>query len=358
MIVKLVASNGAAEVEEAEPVFFASLPLGNKGKAREMDLEQLLDDNVWLVINADEEDKTLLVIGRQVRTSTGKVMDLVAIDKTGALILIEVKRDATDVKARKDNSEIQAVRYAASLATLTSADELVAKVYAPYIERYRDADRKDKGGGRTSVEWARKLLDNFIEENRIAPDRINHSQKIVLIGAKFDDDTKSAAAWMAKNNLPIRVVEVRPYRIGSEYIVDVQQVIPPPSSDRYFVDLTATKSVTRERQSNGPDRSYRPRIPALLGAGRLRVNDEIWFKGRPGEVASVTQDGRCVFGGKTMSLLAFGKLMSGWSAVNVYDWIVHGPSGKLLGVLREEFENQESGTEAEAGVATVASTTG
>jgi hypothetical protein len=341
MIVKLITSNGTAEVEEAEPVPFASLPLGNKGKARETDLEQLLSENVWIIVDPEEDDKTMLVIGRQVKTSSGKVMDLVAIDKTGALILIEVKRDLIDIKARKDNSEIQAVRYAASLATLTSADELVVKVYAPYIERFRETERQAEAGGRSAVEWARKQLDTFIETNGIPVERINHTQKIVLIGAGFDDDTKSAAAWMARNNLPIRVIEVRPYRIGAEHMVDVQQIIPPPNSDQYFVDLTATKSSSRSRSADGSGRSYRPRISALLRAGKIRANDVIYFKGKENETATITQDGHCLFRGKSMSLLAFGKLMSGWSAVNVYDWLQHKPSGKLLGQLRDEMEGIE-----------------
>jgi hypothetical protein len=68
----------------------------------------------------------MLVIGRQVINETNRRMDLVALDNTGAIILIEVKRDPKDMMYRKDNAEIQAVRYAASLATLRTIDDLVA----------------------------------------------------------------------------------------------------------------------------------------------------------------------------------------------------------------------------------------
>jgi hypothetical protein len=353
MLVNLTVSGGVAEVEEAELVLFASLPIGltmSKHKAHEADLEDLLADNVNLVEASGDEDDTLLIIGRQVQTSSGKVMDLVAFDNTGALILIEVKRDEQDVRFRKDNAEIQAIRYAASLAKLRTADELVVKLYAPYIEKYQQADRTANGGGRSSVEWARKKLGDFIETNEIAPERINHGQKIVLIGAGFDDDTKSAAAWMAKNGLPLRVVEVRPFKIGEGWVLDVQQVIPPPLSEDYYIDVTAAGSARRRSaKTAGVQRTSRLRLHNLLEAGFIAAGDEVWFKNAPDQKAVLTEDAKCMFDGKKMSLLSFGKARSGWGAVNVYEWMIHGPTGKLLEQLRQDLESKHDAAEQAAG---------
>jgi hypothetical protein len=345
MLVKLTVSGGVAEVEEVEPVLFAALPIGltaSKKHAHEADLEDLLADNVNLVEATGDEDDTLLIIGRQVQTASGKVMDLVAFDNTGALILIEVKRDEKDVKVRKDHAEIQSVRYAASLARLRTADDLVVKLYAPYIEKYQDADHKANGGGRSSAEWARKKLGDFIDTNAIAPERINHAQKIVLIGAGFDDDTKSAAAWMAANGLPLRVIEVRPFSVGKDYVLDIQQVIPPPSSEDYYVDVTATGSA-RRRTAKGTetDRTSRPRLRHILKAGLVNAGDEVWFKNEPEKKAVLTKDAKCMFDGKKMSLLGFGKIVSGWGAVNIYEWMIHGPTNKLLDQLRQELESKQ-----------------
>ena len=343
MLVKLTINGKSVEGEEAEAVEFASLPIGDKATAHEADLEALLADNPNLIEAGDEE--TLLIIGRQVPTATGKWMDLVAIDNDGALILIEVKRDAKDVKARRDNAEIQAVRYAASLATLKTVDELVVKLYAPYIEKYQDEDRKAHGGGRTAVEWARKKLREFIDQNDITPERVNHAQKIVLIGAGFDRDTTSAAAWMAENGLPLRVIEVRPYNLGDGFALDVQQIIPPPASEGYFVDVTARRSSKKKQSTGTTTRTTRPRVKELLAAGLISAGDEVWFKNTPAQKAVLTADAKCEFEGKKMSLLAYGKAMSGWGAVNIYDWIVHGPTGKYLGQLREQLEDAEEAAE-------------
>ncbi|MFH1465461.1 MAG: hypothetical protein ABIO70_13825 [Pseudomonadota bacterium] len=228
MLVKLSIQNDAFEAEEVEALEFSSLPLRKGNAAREADLEDLIAHNPSLIEASGDEDETLLIIGRQVSTATGKRMDLVALDNTGALILIEVKRDTRDVAARKDNAEIQAVRYTASLATLRSIDEIVVMLYGPYIEGNETDEWKAQGGGRSATEWARKKLLDFIEANHIAPERVNHAQKIVLIGGGFDKDTLSAAAWMACNGLPLRVIVVSPHRLGRDFVLDIRQIIPPP----------------------------------------------------------------------------------------------------------------------------------
>ncbi len=346
MLVRIAINANVAEVEEAESILFASLPIGlsaSKTTAHEADLEDLLAANVDLIEGSGDGDDTLLIIGRQVKTSSGKVMDLVALDSSGALSLIEVKRDEKDVKVRKDHAEIQSVRYAASLARLRTADDLVMKLYAPYIERYQAQDHAANGGARSSVEWARKKLADFIDTNKIPAERINHSQKIVLIGAGFDEDTKSAAAWMAKNGLPLRVVEVRPYSVGpGNYVLDIQQVIPPLLTEDFYVDVTSA-GTARRRAATGAEsgRTSRLKLKDLLAAGVLKVGDAVWFKGKPDKQAYLTPDGGCSFEGSKMSLSSYSKAISGWSGVNNFAWIHHGPSDRLLGQLREEVESKQ-----------------
>lgn len=342
MLVRLNINGTSADIEEAEFVNFASLPFGSKDKGHEADLEKLLSDNVDLIKPNDDEDETLLIIGRQVRTATGKTMDLVAFDNTGALILVEVKRDAKDVKARKDNAEIQAIRYAASLATLRTLDELVVKLYAPYIDKYQEEDRKKNAEGRSAVEWARKKLGEFIDTNAIGTEQINHTQKIVLIGAGFDDDTKSAAAWMAENGLPLKVIEVRPYKLGDNFALDVQQIIPPPSNKDYYVDVMARRSERRSEENTANEKTSRPRVKEIAEAGLIKVGEPIWFKNKtePEYRAHLIADGKCEYKGKQMSILSFAKQMSGWSAISIYDWIIYGGNFKLLRDLRYELEAQ------------------
>jgi hypothetical protein len=344
MLFKVSADNGKFELEDATPIRFAALPKEGPRSATEADLESLIAQNVGLVeaTSADDEEETMLILARQARTTTGKRMDLVAVDNTGALILIEVKRDAEDVQYRWDHAEIQAVRYAASLAKLRTVDDLVVTLYANYIQRYQEEDLKRNAGDRTAAEWARKKLQDFIDDNNIRPERLNHTQKIVLIGASLDDDTKSAAAWMAANGIPIRVIEIQPTQIGEQCFLDVQQVIPPPTFESFYVDVSSSGRDAGSSSGSGGKRKitrrYRPRVPALIQAGRINAGDEIWVWERPQHKATLTADGKCTHDGKTDSLYSWACEVTGWNSVNIYEWVVHGPTGLTLEKIREELE--------------------
>jgi hypothetical protein len=43
-----------------------------------------------------------------------------------------------DIESRKKAFEFQAIKYAASYATVDNTDDLIRKVYASYIEKYRN----------------------------------------------------------------------------------------------------------------------------------------------------------------------------------------------------------------------------
>jgi len=57
--------------------------------------EAILED--WLVGNTDGivEDGRLLLIGRQVTTNLGTTIDLLAVDRQGDVVVLELKRDRT-----------------------------------------------------------------------------------------------------------------------------------------------------------------------------------------------------------------------------------------------------------------------
>jgi hypothetical protein len=287
----------------------------------------------------------MLVIGRQVINETNRRMDLVALDNTGAIILIEVKRDPKDMMYRKDNAEIQAVRYAASLATLRTIDDLVATLYGPYIRKFQPGQLAEEGGARSAEEWARKKITEFIRDNQIEPSQINNRQKIVLVGAGFDADTRSAAAWMAENGLPIRVIEVRPKKIGGDYFLDIVQIIPVPKYADFYVRLTSAGggdvSTAKVAGSRSTIRHQRLRLSEMLEAGKVKAGDTVWFSKDPAKTATLTAEGRCIFGGKEMSLLDWTRSVSGWSAVNIYKWVIHGPTKKRLEDLRVELEAEQ-----------------
>jgi len=87
---------------------------------------------------------------------------LTAVDNNGNIVLIEIKRDRKDIEHRKEAFEFQALRYAASYAKIKSVDELVDKVFAAYIEKYKE---EFDLGALTANEKAVRVLREFLDKN-------------------------------------------------------------------------------------------------------------------------------------------------------------------------------------------------
>ena len=86
------------------------------------DVERVLED--WIEANPHLllGNEPLAILGRQVRTGENKILDLLALDRTGATVVIELKRGETPREV-----VAQAVEYAAWVDTLSreQLDEVV-----------------------------------------------------------------------------------------------------------------------------------------------------------------------------------------------------------------------------------------
>src|SRR5690625_6160707 len=111
-----------------------------------------------------DEEESMLIVGSQVRHAELWRSSLTAIDNNGNIVPIEIKRDLRDIAARKESFEFQAIRYAASYATIENLDDLVNKVYSPYIEKYRDEFKHDSNS-LTSTELATRNISEFLTAN-------------------------------------------------------------------------------------------------------------------------------------------------------------------------------------------------
>lgn len=65
----------------------------NELQRSRLDLEARLED--WLAADIGVLDDDLLVIGRQVETDFGGVIDLLCMDASADLVVVELKRDKT-----------------------------------------------------------------------------------------------------------------------------------------------------------------------------------------------------------------------------------------------------------------------
>ena len=145
-----IKSNKAVKIES---VTFSELGM------QESDIEEILRCSIDMLC---DDEESMLIVGRQVKNEKLGRSDLTAVDNNGNIVLIEIKRDRKDIENRKEAFEFQAIRYAASYATIESVDDLVKKVYAPYIEKYRG---EYELGELTSYELGLRKLNEFLRVN-------------------------------------------------------------------------------------------------------------------------------------------------------------------------------------------------
>ncbi len=315
------------EAERIEAVTFSELHM------LENDIEEILRKSIDMIC---DEEESMLVVGRQVRNESNGRSDLTAVDSKGNIVLIEIKRDRKDIILRKEAFEFQAIRYAASYATISRTDELVRKVYASYIDKYRDEFEK---GDRTSTEIGNKKLNDFLRGND-AEMNFNKNQRIVLVASDFDEQTLSAVAWLNSNNVDISCYRLTPYKLDRGIYFKVEKLLPVPNYNDYYVNLMDKGISIKSSTDNKIVRRNLPKIDAMLEWGVVKEGDIITPKDREGE-GTLLSDGNVMVNGEKKSMQAWLKNIYGWSSVQTYVFAIHKSSGKSLSQIRKDYMDRE-----------------
>ena len=214
---------------------------------QEKHLEEFLRVNVDVLV----EDETLLIVGQQLSNTENGRSDLIAIDENGDLVLIEIKRDSDDSKARKETFEFQAIRYAASLSTIKTPEDLVDLSFAKYIEKnVNDFELKDL----TARELGLRILNDFIDGNNIQ--RFNEKQRIILVASSFERQTESAVSWLISSGVDISCYTVSVLELNNDYFLDVQKTLPPQSLDSFLVDIKSSRNHASNKKITKFKRNY------------------------------------------------------------------------------------------------------
>jgi hypothetical protein len=311
------------QAERIEPVTFSELQM------TENDIEEILRNSIDMIC---DEEESMLIVGRQVRNEKHGRSDLTAVDNNGNIVLIEIKRDIKDIEHRREAFEFQAIRYAASYATIDKIDDLVKKVYAPYIEKYRS---EFELGELTSFELGIRKLNEFLQVND-AQKNFNEKQRIILVASDFDEQTLSAVAWLNSNNVDMSCYRLTPYKLNEDLFFYVEKLLPVTNYDDYYVNLMDKSLITTASGEKKITRRSLPKIDLMLEWGVVKEGDIIVAKGREDE-GMLLSNGNVMVNGEEKSMQAWLKEIYGWSSVQTYVFAVHKETGKTLSQIREEY---------------------
>lgn len=201
-----------------------------QGIGERRDLQRLLRDHIDVVV------QDALVIAEEYGTwdDSRRRIDLLAIDRDANPVVIELKRGDGAL------SELQAIRYAAMVSTLTFEQAVAA--YQHYLnERGRSQD-------------AREQLLGFLGWDEESDDDFGQAVRLVLVAASFPKELTTSVLWLNDNGLDITCVRAQPYELHGQILVDVQQVIPLPEATEY--QIRAREKARKERQDRVGGRDF------------------------------------------------------------------------------------------------------
>lgn len=295
-------------------------------KLREEHVEEFLAQNLYLLMG----DKNAILVGRQVVNEQKSRADLVALDSDGCLVVIEIKRDMADCKARAEKFEMQAIRYAATYSRIRTVDELAELVYAPYLRKFES----ERLTGKEAEQFARSEINRIVKAGN---GEFNSRQKIILVASEFDKEVISACAWLVQNGIDISCIRLSPVKNGdSQLLLVVERVVPPPSLDEMLTPVARHQAVAADVSETGDEskksRTIFPTLSALFEQKQIKAGDEVTIKDRVESAATVINHKLVEYQGQQLPWNEWAKRVTGWSAVNIYANVVLG--GKTLDDMR------------------------
>jgi len=300
---------------------------------KENDLEEFLRKNIDLLF--EEED--ILIIGQQVKNKENGRSDLIAIDGEGNLVLIEIKRDKEDIIHRKEPFEFQAIRYAANLATIKTIDELVNKLFVPYIEKHLNEFKEDH---LTSSEVAYRVLDNFLNDNEIILN-FNNKQRIILVASEFDNQTLSACSWLISNGVNIKCFTIQPLLFNGKHLLDINVLLPQKGLEDFYVEFSEKNRINR-KNANKTTGKRKPNVKMsdLIQKDIVKVGEILSIKNVSNSDAIVLDEKFVEYNGQKLTFNEWGKKMTGWSSINIYRYAFSKRFGCVLNDKLNENEKE------------------
>ena len=177
----------------------------------EMNLKERFDIQEWIDDKPEILGESLLIIGKELTLPSRKRLDLLAVDKQGALVVIELKRDdsGTDV-------EWQAIKYASYCSSFTQNE-----IYE-HFTKILGTDDDD----------AQVKIEEFIN---CEPEDLNQRQRIILVSKEFHSEVISAVLWLRESEIDIECIRLTPHRDQTgNLFINPEIIIPLPEAKNYI----------------------------------------------------------------------------------------------------------------------------
>ena len=188
----------------------------------------------WLRKNPEIMGEELLIIGHEYDDfENNERIDLLAIDKEGNLVVIEVKRDNSGISV-----DFQALKYVSYMSRRT-LKEIIA-IYSKYID-----------DNSLQLDPIQEIMEFFnVDDESLLNNMINNTQRIINIGKELDKRVLSVCAWLYENGINVKCISIKPYKYNEEIFIDTNQIIPPEKIEEYYINKKSRTSNQEIKSDN------------------------------------------------------------------------------------------------------------
>jgi hypothetical protein len=194
-------------------------------------------------------------------------LDILALDRAGKLVVVELKRDRAD-----ETTDLQTIKYASYCATLTPRQ--VQEEYRDFWVSHRNESLTPEAVGETFAEFLNENSDEEIvaAEDGWADFELDDKPRILLAAGSYGIEVTSPVLWLIEEyGMNITCVRIRAYEHRDRILLDSQQVIPIAEAEEYV-----TKRREKEQERKASSRRRRA-IVVLLERDVLEPGDFVQF---------------------------------------------------------------------------------
>lgn len=160
---------------------------------------------------------------------TSERLDLLALDKNGKLVIIELKRDDSGKTV-----DLQAIKYAAYCSTMTMVD--LISLRKEFLSKNTNKQIDD--------EVVKKEFEEFVDDEF---EELDNKPRIVLVAKNFRQEVTATVLWLRRQfGVDISCVRLTPFEIDDDRLGFVSSIlIPLPEAGDFLIESERKESIKR-----------------------------------------------------------------------------------------------------------------
>jgi hypothetical protein len=235
---------------------------------RDLDVLERYDLQEWVIEEPRILGENLLIISSEYQgfLRTRDRLDVLALDDSGKLVVVELKRDRAD-----ETTDLQAIKYASYCATLTARD--IQEDYRTFHQKHTDEAITPEEVGEQFIGFLDEPDEPLTtNEEGWAEFELDDRPRILLAASEFGTEITSPVIWLIEEyEMDISCVRIEAYDHQDRVLLNSRRVIPVPETEEYM-----TRRREKERQQQSEPRRARA-IKALLDSNVVATGDQVVF---------------------------------------------------------------------------------